>query len=100
MSNYDDAAAANGWGRRHVRKYEAWALYRVGYPCPPDMRVPSVAAGQPRWQLSAGGIPVPPVPTGEAEFRHAIDEVRGGLTPDQAAQPRWREEGNDAFWTA
>ena len=58
MSNYEDAAAANGWGRRHLRKHEAWALYRAGYPCPPDMRVPSVAAGQPRWQLSAGGIPL------------------------------------------
>ena len=42
----------------------------------------------------------PPVPTGEAEFRHAVDEVHGGLMPDHAAQPRWRAEGNDAFWTA
>src|SRR4051812_18097854 len=73
MLNYDEAAAANGWGRRHLRKSEAWALYRAGYPCPPDMRVPSVAVVRLRWELSVGAIPVPPVPYGEAEFRQAID---------------------------
>ena len=35
-----DAAAANGFGRRHLHKDEAWALCQAGYPCPPDMRVP------------------------------------------------------------
>ena len=99
MSSYDAAAAANGWGRWHLRKHEAWAVNRAGYPCLPDMRVPSVAAGQPRWQLSAGGIPVPPVPAGEQQVRYGIDEVRQGLTPEQAAEPRWRAEGNSAFWT-
>jgi hypothetical protein len=92
-----DAAAANGWIRRHLRKDEAWALYRAGYPCPPDMRVPGASGGQGAWQLSAGGIPVPPVPAG-VEFDYAIAEVREGLTEEQATDPRWRAEGNDAFW--
>lgn len=94
----DDLAAANGFGRRSLRKHEAWALYRCGYPCPPDMRVPGASGGQGAWALSAGGIPVPPIPVG-AEFEDAIDEVRAGLTAAQAAEPRWRAEGNSAFWT-
>ena len=96
---YDAAAAANGWGRRHLYKDEAWALHQAGYPCPTDMRVPGASGGQGAWQLSAGGVPVPPVPAGE-QFRWAIAEVRAGLTPEQAAERRWRAEGNDAFWTA
>ena len=94
-----DAAAANGWVRRHLRKGEAWALYSAGYPCPPDMRVPGASAGHGAWQLSAGGVPVPPVPA-DSEREYAIAEVRASLTPEQAADRRWRAEGNDAFWTA
>ena len=41
----DDGAAKNGFGRRSLRLHEAWALYHVGYPCPPDMRVPSASRG-------------------------------------------------------
>ena len=43
---------------------------------------------------------MPPIPTVEEHFRAAIDEVRAGLTAEQAADPRWRRRGNDAFWTA
>ena len=35
-----DGAAANGFGRRHLHEDEACLLYEVGYPVPPDMRVP------------------------------------------------------------
>ena len=47
--------------------------------------------------FSAGGIPVPPVPEG-VEREYASADVRRGLTPEQAADPRWRAENNGAFW--
>ena len=92
----DDGAAKNGFTRRSLRLEEAWALYHAGYPCPPDMRVPSASRGQGGWALSAGGIPVPPIPAGE-DFAYAVEEARSILTPEQAADPRWRAQGNDAF---
>ena len=94
----DDAAAANGFARRYLHKNEAWMLYQAGYPAPPDMRVPGASAGQGSWHLSAGGVPVPPVPEG-AEREYAIEQVLAGLTPEQAADPRWQAHHNDAFWT-
>ena len=60
----DDGAAKNGFTRRSLRLEEAWALYHAGYPCPPDMRVPSASRGQGGWALSADGISVPPIPAG------------------------------------
>ena len=77
----DDGAAANGFGRRSLRKHEAWALYLVGYPCLPDMRVPSASGGQGAWALSAGGVPVPPVPAGD-DFPYAVEEAPAILTED------------------
>ena len=59
-----DDAAANGFGRRHLRKDEAHMLYEAGYPTPLDMRVPGASGGQGSWHLSAGGVPVPPPPEG------------------------------------
>ena len=69
-------------------------LYEAGYPTPPDMRVPGASGGQASWHLSAGGMPVPPPPEG-AEREHVIQEVIAGLTPAQAADPRW-QPNNDA----
>ena len=94
----DDGTAANGFGRWSLRKHEAWALYLTGYPCPPDMRVPDASDGQGPWALSVGGISVPPVPFG-ADFEYTVEEARAILTEEHAADPRWRVEGNDAFWT-
>ncbi|KAE8816305.1 hypothetical protein D1007_06154 [Hordeum vulgare] len=53
-----DGAAANGFGRRHLREDEARLLYEAEYLAPPDMRAPG------SWRLRAGGVPVPPPPTG------------------------------------
>ena len=91
-----NGAAANGFARRHLRLDEAWALAQAGYPCPPDMRVPGLSRGQGGWHLSAGGVPVPPIPEG-IDREYAICDVRRALTPEQAADPRWRPEDNDAF---
>ena len=55
-----DGAAANGFGRRHLHEDEARLLYEAEYPVPPDMRVPGA------WRISAGGVPVPPPPSGAA----------------------------------
>ena len=63
------------------------------------MRVPGPTRNQCGWHLSAGGVSVPPVPEG-IEREYAVGDVRRALTPEQATDPRWRAENNDAFWTA
>ena len=61
------------------------------------MRVPGASGGQASWHLSAVDVPVPPPPEGE-ERDYAIQEVIAGLTPAQAADPRWQPD-NEAFCT-
>ena len=63
------------------------------------MRVPGPSRGHGGWHLSAGGVPVPPVPEG-VDRDYAIGDVRRALTPEQAADPRWRPDNNEAFWDA
>ena len=48
-----DGAMVNGFGRRHLHKWEARLLHEADYPAPPDMRVLG------SWRLSAGGVHVP-----------------------------------------
>ena len=68
-----DGAAANGFGRRYLHEDEARLLYEAEYLVPPDMRVPGA------WRISAGGVPVPPPPTGAA--RHLeIARIRSSLS--------------------
>ena len=76
-----DGAAANGFGCRHNQEPEARLLYEAEYPAPPDMRVPGA------WRLSAGGIPVPPVPEGAAR-RAEIARLRSSLPLEQRNEPR------------
>jgi hypothetical protein len=59
MAGYpsDDDGAANN-GRRLLHKWESRLLYAAGYMVPPDFWAPG------GWRLSAGGIPIPPPPTG------------------------------------
>jgi hypothetical protein len=78
----EDGAANNGFGRRSLHQWEGRRLYAVGYPAPLDFRAPG------GWRLSAGGIPIPPSPTGAA-LDAAIDEVIETMSDEQRADPRF-----------
>ena len=56
------------------------------------MRVPGT------WRLSAGGIPVPPVPFG-TERAAEITTIRANMPEQARQQPRYVVD-NDALWTA
>jgi hypothetical protein len=92
MANHsdNDGAANNGFGRRSLHQWEGRLLHAAGYMAPPDFRAPG------GWRLSAGGIPIPPPPTGAA-LDAAIDEVIETMSDEQRADPRFfpdnRERG-------
>ena len=90
-----DAAAANGFGRRSLHEWEAYLLHEANYPAPPDVCAPS------RWRLSAGGVPVPPLPVPEtpAYFHAGNEHVRASLTAEERALPEYAT-GNHAAWAA
>ena len=77
-----DGAAANGFGRRHLHEDEARLLFEAEYPVPPDMRVPGA------WRISAGDVPVPPIPTGVAR-RAEIARIRSSLRRAAREGPRY-----------
>ncbi|KAE8779540.1 Homeobox protein KNOX3 [Hordeum vulgare] len=87
----DGGAAANGFGRRHLREDEARLLYEVDYLALPDMRVPG------SWRLSAGGVPVPPPPT-RADRRAEIARIWSGL-PESSRNLSQYAPNNNAMWT-
>ena len=68
-------------------------LCASNYPCPPGYRVP---AG---WSLSAGGVPVPPVPQGTARRAAITNHYYLDLTPEQRMNPRWHPD-NQHTWDA
>ena len=86
-----DGAAVNGFGRRHLQETEARLLYEAEYPAPTDMRVPGA------WRLSAGGVPVPPVPEGAAR-RAEIARIRSSLTEEQRNEMRYAPD-SETLWT-
>jgi hypothetical protein len=90
-----DAAAANGFGRRSLHEWEAHLLHEANYPAPPDMRSPG------RWRLSAGGVPVPPLPDVEhpGYFHAEIERVRASLSEEERALPEY-DAGNHEAWAA
>ena len=77
-----EGAAANGFGRRHLHEDEARLLFEAEYPVPPDMQVPGA------WRISAGGVPVPPPPTGAAR-RVEIARIRASLPRAAREGPRY-----------
>src|SRR3954464_12858000 len=60
---------------------ETEALCASSYPCPPGYQPP---AG---WMLSAGGVPVPPVPQGSAWQAAIMNHFYLELTPEQRMNP-------------
>ena len=68
-------------------------LCASNYPCPPGYRVPT------GWSLSAGGVPVPPVPQGTARRAAITNHYYLDLTPEQRMNPRWHPD-NQHTWDA
>jgi hypothetical protein len=88
----EGGAANNGFGRRSLHQWEGRLLYAAGYMAPLDFHAPGA------WRLSAGGIPIPPPPTGAA-LDAAIDEVIETMSDEQRADPRFYPD-NREMWTA
>jgi len=65
---------------------EAEALCASNYPCPPGYRVPT------GWMLSAGGVPVPPMPQGVARRMAITNHYYLELTPEQRRNPNWHPD--------
>ncbi|KAE8791574.1 Homeobox protein KNOX3 [Hordeum vulgare] len=82
-----DVAAANGFGRRHLREDEVRILYKADYPAPPDMRVSG------SWRLSTYGVLVPPPPTG-ADRRVEIARIWSGLPESSRNLSRYAPDSN------
>jgi hypothetical protein len=91
----DDGAANTGFGRRFLHQWEGRLLYAADYPAPTDFRAPG------GWRLSAGGILIPPPPTGAA-LEAAIDEIIEDMSDEQRADPRFYPDNypawNAFFW--
>jgi hypothetical protein len=82
----EDGAANNVFGRRSLHQWVGRLLYAAGYMAPPDFRAPR------GWRLSAGGIPIPPPPTGTA-LDAAIDEVIETMSDEHPSPPGQRPPG-------
>ncbi|KAE8811784.1 Homeobox protein KNOX3 [Hordeum vulgare] len=88
----EDGAAANGCGRRHLHEDEARLLYEADYPAPSDMRVSW------SWRLNAGGVPVPPSPSG-ADWWAKIVRIRSSLPESSSNLLRYAPDSN-TLWAA
>ena len=90
-----DGAAANGFSRRSLHKWEIHLLLEANVSAPPDMR----AAG--RWRLSAEGVPIPPLPdvTRPDYFNDEVERVRASLMEKQLALPEYAARNHEA-WAA
>jgi hypothetical protein len=63
---------------------EAWAMYRAGYPVPPDMRLPSNSG----WKMAVNSVGVPTPPREGAErWKKMIRARRARLTAEERADP-------------
>ena len=91
-----DGVAVNGFGRRSLHEWEAYLLFEVNKPAPPDMRAPG------RWKLSAGGVPIPPLPDVTVPANYLADEVArmwASLTEEQRALPQYAAGNHEAWAT-
>jgi hypothetical protein len=82
----------NGFGCRSLHQWEGRLMYVAGYMAPLDFHAPG------GWRLSAGGIPIPALPTGAA-LDAAIDEVIETMSDEQRADPRFYPDNRQAWTT-
>jgi hypothetical protein len=80
---------ANSFSRRYLHEWEARALYEARYMAPPDFRCPGT------WRLSAGGIPIPPVPHGAARQAAIHRHYYEVLTPEERNDPLYDPDNDD-----
>jgi hypothetical protein len=84
---------ANGFGHRYLHEWEARLLYEARYMAPPDFRCPDT------WRLSAGGIPIPPVPHGPARQAAVHRHYYEVLTLEECKDPLWDPDNVDQWTT-
>jgi hypothetical protein len=72
---------ANGFGRQYLHEWEARLLYEARYMTSPGFRCPGT------WRLSAGGIPIPPVPHGAARQAAVHRHYNEVLMPEERNDP-------------
>ena len=92
MSNNNEANGngnTNGGGniyRSCLRKGEAAIVAENNLLVPPGMRLPH------GWNISRGGLAIPPLPNNDGEWRYAISERRRLLSPEQLAEPKYDKD--------
>ena len=70
---------------RTIQSEDAWELHRYRLLAPHDCRLPK------HWSISAGGLPVPPLPETDEQMRRFIARRRSWMTPVERRLP----ENND-----
>ena len=66
---------------RTILSEDAWELHRYGLLVPHDCRLPK------DWSISAGGLPVPPLPETDEQMRRFIARRRSWMTPAERRLP-------------
>jgi hypothetical protein len=84
---------ANDFGHCYLQEWEACTLYEEWYMAPSDFRLPDT------WRLSAGGIPIPPVPHGAARSAAIHQHFYEGLMAEERADPLWDPDNEDQWTT-
>jgi hypothetical protein len=79
----------NGFGRQYLHEWEACALYEARYMAPLDFWCPRT------WRLSAGSIPIPPVPHGAARQAFIHRHYYEVLTPEERDDLLWDPNNDD-----
>ena len=69
------------YGARANLGDDAWELHRYGLLAPPDCRLPK------HWAISAGGLPVPPLPDTAELMARYIARRRSWMTPVERRLP-------------
>jgi hypothetical protein len=71
----------NGFDCRSLHELEERLFYEANYPALPDFHGPS------SWQLSIGGVYIPPPPVGAAALEEEIQIALAVMTDEERALP-------------